>query len=322
MLAPVMAGANVWGRLVLVPQADPSPHQRMILERGAVALTLNRLLEGNRETAERHAHRSTLSDIIAHRYPSAREMHARTAALGVPTAKHELVAVVVEATSNNGTSPWVSGTSDSADLAADIVAEAARAAGVPALVAGLAPTRIGALLALPAAGTRASALHRLTTKLQERERALPDVVVGVGCTVRDLADVQLSFAEAQQVAHAARGSSLVKPYYELADIQLRGLLHILGEDPRVQAFVERTLGPLLEHDARHGTDLLGTLRGFLASGGNKSAAASAVHLSRQALYERLATVERVLGVDVDSAEVRASLFAALMGLESGRQDPR
>ena len=76
-----------------------------------------------------------------------------------------------------------------------------------------------------------------------RGGALNDIVVGVGYTVHDLGDVQLSFAEAEQVAYAARGSAIVKTYYELPDIQLRGLLHILGEDPRVQAFVERTLGP-------------------------------------------------------------------------------
>ena len=190
------------------------------------------------------------------------------------------------------------------------------------MVAGLGENRIGALLALPAASSRSQALHRLVTKIQERGTVLRDLIVGVGHTVHDLADVPLSFAEALQVVQAARGSTVVKPYYELPDIQLRGLLHLLGEDPRVQAFAERTLGPLLAHDARHGTDLLGTLRGFLTSGGNKSAAANAVHLSRQALYERLATIERVLSVDVDSAETRASLYAAMMALESVRQDPR
>jgi purine catabolism regulator len=143
-------------------------------------------------------------------------------------------------------------------------------------------------------------------------------VIGVGSAVRDLDAVRRSFAEAAHAAEAAQGSPEVKPYYELPDVQLRGLLYVLGEDPRLQAFVERTLGPLLEHDGRNGTDLVGALRVYLTHGRNKSAAADAAHLSRQAFYQRLTTIEKVLGVDLDSAEACTSLHAAVMAYEALR----
>jgi purine catabolism regulator len=143
-------------------------------------------------------------------------------------------------------------------------------------------------------------------------------VIGVGSAVRDLDAVRRSFAEAAHAAEASQGSPEDKPYYEVPDVQLRGLMYVLGGDPRLQAFVERTLGPLLEYDAQHDSDLVGALAAFLANGRNKSAAAEAAHLSRQAFYQRLTTIEKVLGVDLDSAEASTSLHAAVMAYEALR----
>ncbi len=170
-------------------------------------------------------------------------------------------------------------------------------------------------------------LSLLLTKVAQHVLAKADAsrigrpVIGVGSPVRDLDAVRRSFAEAAHAAEAAQGSPEVKPYYELPDVQLRGLLYVLGEDPRLQAFVERTLGPLLAHDARHETDLLTALQVYLANGRNKSAAADAAHLSRQAFYQRLTTIEKVLGVDLDSAEACTSLHAAVMAYEALRTSP-
>jgi len=110
-----------------------------------------------------------------------------------------------------------------------------------------------------------------------------------------------------------------RPYYRLPDVRLRGLLHLLRDDDRLQTFVERELGPLLEHDSKHGTDLVGVLRIYLAQGRNKSAAADAAHLSRPSFYERLHRIERVLSVDLDSVESCLSLHVALLGLDAIRR---
>jgi purine catabolism regulator len=64
-----------------------------------------------------------------------------------------------------------------------------------------------------------------------------------------------------------------KSFYELADIGLRPLLYALREDVRIQEYVERQLGRLIDHDTRHQTDLLPTLRHYLEASGNKTIAA-------------------------------------------------
>jgi purine catabolism regulator len=316
VVAMVEARGEVWGRLVLLPDGEPSAIQLMVLERAATALTLNRLLEQQQDPMELQAHRTTLADIIDRRFESAEDIHARTAALGVPTARHELMAVVVELSADRAHQPHAR----PRDLEAELVAAALRSAEVKGLVGSLRPGRVGVLLPLPEDADTTLLLTRVAQHVLAKADAtnVSRPVIGVGSGVRDLDAVRRSFAEAAHAAEAAQGSPEVKPYYELPDVQLRGLLYVLGGDPRLQAFVERTLGPLLDHDARNGTELLGALQVYLAYGRNKSAAADAAHLSRQAFYQRLTTIEKVLAVDLDSAEACTSLHAAVMAYEALR----
>jgi purine catabolism regulator len=103
-----------------------------------------------------------------------------------------------------------------------------------------------------------------------------------------------------------------RSFHRLEDVRLRGLLHLLRDDARLQTFVEREVGPLLAYDAQHRTTLVELLGTYLDHGRNKSAAADATHLSRPAFYERLHRIERVLGVDLDSVDSCLSLHVALV----------
>jgi purine catabolism regulator len=161
-------------------------------------------------------------------------------------------------------------------------------------------------------------------------------VIGVGAVAGSIRDVRRSFLEATQVADVAAerpdgwpaaggpdggpaaGGSGRPLFYRLADLGLRGLLHLLRDDPRVQTFVERELGPLL---AEPDTSLLDVLAVYLAAGGNKAEAAKQAHLARPTFYERLRRIERILGTDLDSAESRTSLHVALLALEAARPGP-
>ncbi len=107
-----------------------------------------------------------------------------------------------------------------------------------------------------------------------------------------------------------------QPYYRLPDLRLRGLLHLLRDDPRLQAFAERELGPLLVHDDATGSQLVPALAAYLESGGNKAAAAKRAHLARPTMYERLRQIEDVLGVELEPAESRLSLHVALLALQA------
>jgi PucR family transcriptional regulator, purine catabolism regulatory protein len=142
-------------------------------------------------------------------------------------------------------------------------------------------------------------------------------VIGVGSPVTGLAEARRSFLDAREVADVAIRRPDGRPYYRLPDLRLRGLVHMLRDDPRLVAFAERELGPLLAYDAAHGTRLAGDLATYLDAGGNKAAAATRAHLARPTFYQRLRLIEHVLGVSLDSAQSRASLHVALLALTPG-----
>jgi len=174
--------------------------------------------------------------------------------------------------------------------------------------------RVAALLALPPRSDADAALGKLARQL--RPRLSEQDVIGAGTAVDSVASVQRSFLEADHVAEAAAGTGSRLPYLRLPDLRLRGLLHLLKDDPRLHAFAERELGPLLVHDDADGTQLLPALTAYLGAGGNKAAAAKDAHLARPTMYERLRQIEEVLGVDLEPAESRLSLHVALLALEA------
>jgi purine catabolism regulator len=209
---------------------------------------------------------------------------------------------------------------------ADAAAAACRAERIPSLVGTLDDARAGAMLSLSPRADQDRVLGGLAARITERLGAsLDGLVIGVGATAGSIRDVRRSFLEASQVADVAAerpdgwraGGGLDRPlFYRLADLRLRGLLHLLRDDPRVQTFVERELGPLLASEPD--TSLLDVLAAYLAAGGNKAAAAKSAHLARPTFYERLRRIERILGTDLDSAESRTSLHVALLALEASR----
>jgi purine catabolism regulator len=319
----VGARGEDWGRLVLVlePGSGPEPLEAMLLERSAAALALNRLVERDRESLERQTHRSVLHALLAHSQPMA-EVAVRARALGVPLEGRTLQAVVLR---RRGAEPAVLEAEQRLRALAEAAATAARAARLSALVGAIDDGAVGVLLASASPEAATAALEAFVGALGRSGAASPDdpsghasPVVAAGTVVRTLADSRRSFLEAAQVADAAEHQP-ARPVYRLADVGLRGLLHLLRDDARLQTFIERELGPLLAHDAAAGTALVPMLRTYLDHGRNKSAAADAAHLSRPAFYERLAKIERILLVDLDSVDTCLSLHVALIGLDSVRR---
>jgi Purine catabolism regulatory protein-like family/PucR C-terminal helix-turn-helix domain/GGDEF-like domain len=212
---------------------------------------------------------------------------------------------------------------DPAGLAelAEATAGACREAGLAALVGileeGAPQARVGVLVSLPGRSEIEKALGEVATRL--RSRYGDAFVMAAGSVVESVRDVRRSFLEADQVADVAARRSDGRPFYRLPDLRLRGLLHLLRDDARLQTFVERELGSLLEYDAQRGSDLVNVLTLYLDSGRNKAHAAQRAHLSRPALYERLHRIERVLEVDLEDVESCASLHVALLALDSVRR---
>ena len=326
LVTPVGARGEDWGRVILVCDGPPGGTDTVLIERAATTLALGRLLTRHQESLDRQAHRTLITGIISQAHADPTEAAVRSRALGVPVDGRRLIAMVLRLRDPSG--PGTLGVSAHARVldVADAVAAACRAERIPSLVGTLDDARAGAMLSLSPRADPDRVLVGLAARISERVGASPDgLVIGVGAAAGSIRDVRRSFLEASQVADvaaerpdgwSAEGSSDRPPFYRLADLRLRGLLHLLRDDPRVQTFVERELGPLLASEPD--TSLLNVLGAYLAAGGNKAEAAKSSHLARPTFYERLRRIERILGTDLGSAESRTSLHVAMLALDAAR----
>jgi len=180
-----------------------------------------------------------------------------------------------------------------------------RSAEVAALlVAG--PRDIGSWEARPVrlleAGRRVAA---------EARRALPDAVVsiGIGRAVDDPIGLAGSFGEAGRALEVGRWSGGPGQVTTFDSLGLDRLLAGIAPD-KLRGFVDSTLGPLLERDRRHRTDLCTTLEVYLATR-NGALAARQLYVHYNTLKNRLAFIAELLGPVLDDPERSLALAVAL-----------
>ncbi|MFE3442648.1 PucR family transcriptional regulator [Nocardia sp. NPDC059180] len=80
----------------------------------------------------------------------------------------------------------------------------------------------------------------------------------------------------------------------------------------LDAVADTMVTPLLDHDTRHGTELLASLRAYLEANGHWESAAATLGVHRHTLRSRIARIETILGCDMDVARVRAELLLAII----------
>ncbi|WP_432828285.1 PucR family transcriptional regulator [Dactylosporangium sp. CA-092794] len=290
LVTAVGARGQDWGRLLMRVPAAERRHV-ILIERAASTLALGRLIDPDPGGPQR----TLLTALINHAMP-VEDVVLRARALGVPLERRHLVGLVIR--------PAL------AAQAERVLSELS----LKGLVGTLDPMSAGVLLALRDKSDEPEMLRLFAEKLQKSDKT---VIVAAGEGVSTPREARRSLIEAAQVAEAVRHP--VSGVVRVTDVGLPGLLHMLRDEPRLQTFVERELGPLLAYDARNPREqLLGVLRVYLDCGRNKSAAAEHSHLSRPAFYERLAKIRKILGADLDSVQACLSLHVALLALDALR----
>jgi purine catabolism regulator len=313
----VAPGGGGWGRLIMLCDGAPSQRQRMLLERGATALVINRLTDRDIDSLERQSHRTLLTALaLSPDLPP--ETSGRARALGVPLDRRRLTGVVVRPVGEHA------GPGGIPALLRDIASQAVatlQGLRVPALVGPLDDDRVAVLLSQERSADADAVLDRLSERLHavSDRRSEARLVLGAGTTVVGIERAQDTLREAMQVAETAVGLPPQRGYFRPPDLRLRGLVYSLRGEPAVHDYIERELGHLLAHDAEHGTRLYDFLAAYCRCGGNKTAAAAELFISRAALYDRITKVERVLGVDLADPEVVVGLHFAVLARETMRR---
>ena len=257
---------------------------------------------------ERQAHRTLLTLLAVAPEPPPDTVE-RAGALGVPLAGRVLVSLVVRRSDDVADAGLLRELTSRA-------AEALRAVKVPALIGALDEQRVAIVLSL--AADRARRAEAVTGRLAEQLHAAADhrrdtrLVIGGSSTVTGVEQAPGALREARRVADTATGLAPHSGWFRSSDLRLHGLLHALGDSEHLREFVDREIGALESYDREHGTALTAFLAEYCATGGNKTAAAAALFISRAALYDRIARVEKLLGVDLGDPQVVLSLHVALL----------
>ncbi|MEU9131455.1 PucR family transcriptional regulator [Kitasatospora sp. NPDC048540] len=294
IVARLEARGRQWGQLVLFGHPGTAQTARVIGTRAAEALALHHLLGERGRGWEEQAAEVLLTDLAA---GTARpeDLLPRIRAAGLPAGRRTFVPLVLRP---HGRVPGLR----------ELVERQLADDGTAALTAWIRPDALAVLLSLPPGRDAEQEVRRLAVRLHERLAALgarAAAGAGFGCAVLD--ELSRSFVEAVHVADAALAGPPAGPVAWLRDVRLRGLVRLLRDDPQLQSFIVRELGPLLGRP-----DLLELLRGYLSTGRNKSLTAQHQHISRPALYRRLQGIEELLGTDLDDLEQLTSLYVALL----------
>ena len=298
---------QAWGRLVIGSTTAPSQRLVAVAERAAAALALHRLHDRDRGTLMRRTHLELVAGLSDD--PDSDDVRRRCELAGFPVQRRTFVGLVLRPRIG------VVAPADLDEVAATVV-RAAHGLRLPALVCEVERDLRVLVSAAPSAD-----VDDLVDRVAARVLAHHDVVVAAGRAVTERSGVARTVAEAGQVADAAPQSRPRQgqdpDVHRLADLHLRGLLALLGEDERLRLFVDRELAPLKQHDRADGTrtDLLAALRALVLHPASKTEAAASLHLSRAAFYDRLARIEALLDVDLDDPDVRVSLHVALLADE-------
>lgn len=307
-----------WGRLVVPKEpADPA-RATMVLERAAAALALHRMIERDRSGLQHQAQSGLIDDVARGRITDEHEAAARAHALGLRASARYLPAVVRVERRTRSKDPVARHRRNITLL--DAAAHTVNAAGHTGIFSLRGDGEIGAVLALrvpvspKALAALGKALHQEIARVDQPVRS----VFALAADVTTVTDAVAGIDEAAHVAEVAVSMRDERPYFRAADTRLRGLITLLSDDRRVQRFAETELKALLERDDRSDPSSLTVLREYLAAAGNKVAAADRLHISRPALYKRLAAIRDILGVDLADAESMTSLHVAMLVLDAQR----
>jgi len=296
LIVPVEARGIRWGYLIALPGPVHPAGRAAVLEQGAIALALGRLTDGQTDEWARIGQRRLVEGLLAGRFASQGGATARLEAAGLPVdgaRLHGMVAAGVE-------------------IDADAAAAALAPLGGRVLIGG--PVRGAGVTLLVSLPARAALDETAAVRFAEALTPLASrLTLSIGSPAQGVEGALASLQEALDLARTPAQRAGRGPHVRRAeDRPLARLVTALRDDHRVLDHGERMLAPLIEYDLARGGDLLDVLAAMLAHPGNRTAAATASHLSRSVFYQRIALIQELLGVDLDDGEVQTALHLALL----------
>ncbi|GAA2505712.1 helix-turn-helix domain-containing protein [Streptomyces thermolineatus] len=297
-VAAVSAGGEPLGALVLRDGPGLDPVDRRTLERAAMVTSLLLLARRFAGEAEQRVRGELLDDLLDAPDREPRLLRERAARLRADLdAPHVVLAARIDA------SAGAAGAGTEPERAADRQRLWSAASHLAATRQGLAAARDGGtvlLLPLGPSDTATGTARQVAGQLGAAVCA--PVTVGASAPVDAPAArpgaVVAAYTEARRCLDALRAFGRSGEGAAADDFGFLGLL--LGDARDIDGFVQRTVGPVVDYDARRGTDLVRTLDAYFACGMSPARTKDELHVHVNTVAQRLERVGRLLGPDWQS----------------------
>lgn len=288
----IVAGDHHYGEVIAYTHASSLDDDgRLALERASTALAV-RMAHTTAAAAEQERFAATsLEELIAGHAGSVNDISERAISFGWDLTRPRAVLL---ASIDPPADP------DTFTTTLSTIAAAARATLGRDAIVWTRSTTIAALVApeTDSADERRTLAEGLRHELDLRVRNVT-ISIGVGRRVDDATALPRSYTEASRavdVGRWAKGRHVTEIFDEL------GLERLLASTPAddLAEFVEHSIGPLVDHDREHGTDLVDSLGMWLTTR-NMAEAARKMFVHYNTFKNRLDRIESILGPVVADA---------------------
>ncbi|SEO68731.1 GAF domain-containing protein [Actinacidiphila rubida] len=286
----VLAGQELLGSLVLYGRGRLDDSDRRLFERAGVVTALLLLLSRSVAETENRVRGELVADLLTAPDRDPAGLVVRGRRLGIDLGRPCLLLVAETAPGHHD----------------KLVAAAGRCLfgsdGISAEQSGT------VVLLLPHDGSRPGDAARAAVAQLAPLVGVPVTVAAGGPAAgpRAIADAH---AEAVRCLRALQSLGRSGDGASAAELGFLGVL--LGNDRDVASFVAATLGPLLDYDARRGTELVRTLGAYFACGGTLTRTKDELHLHVNTVVQRLDRIQALLGAGWNDPERALELQLAL-----------
>jgi purine catabolism regulator len=141
------------------------------------------------------------------------------------------------------------------------------------------------------------------------------LTIGVSGVCHSPRELSRSYDQARRSAEVASRFGRRGDVLSFEDLGLYRLLFHVSDREELRAFVEQTLGPLIEYDKRHRTDFVQTIAAYLSNNNNLQATARQLFVHVNTAAYRIQRIQAITGLDLTKTEDSLLARVALMILE-------
>lgn len=316
-VAPIVVGSAPVGFLSIIGRDDDLDEiDRVAAGRAAAVCALEIAKRQAISEAEKRIRSDFLDDLFAGRFTSEAAMISRGQLLGFDPLQQYAV-VLFDLDTSSAYLEWMTSHDDrqSARL---------RLAFSRGIAEELAVANPGALIRINSESAAAlypvvphqdpSALRLEVEDIRQRVASRLEgmtLSAAIGHLYQRVFDAPRAYREAEQtltIAMRLFGPNRTTAFDDLGIYRL--LFHLHGT-PELKSLYEETLEKIVDHDERHASDLVPTLKAFYSTHGNLSKTAEVLFLHRNTVSYRLQRVEEITGLHLDDEDDRFRLQLAL-----------